>query len=192
MVALQGQRVKRFIPIELTLYLPTPDTRRTVPPLSDTATIGARIKYYRLQKGLTQEQLARSCGTSRAHIIDLEKNKISNTKPQAIQDIANALQISPLKLVTSTNRNNKGGNFIDYIIPPVSLGARIKNLRLKKGITQKELVRRTKLSKDCIWRYEKNIAKPNRNILMKIARSLNVGLTELAHIKPARRKIKCE
>lgn len=181
MAALLGQRVKRFIPVKLTLYLPTPDTRRTVPSLSDTATIGARIKYYRLQKGLTQEQLAKSCGSSRVHIVDLEKNRASNSNPRTIQNIANALQISPFKLITSNNRNDKNRNLIDHIIPPTSLGARIKNLRVKRCLTQKELVKRTRLSKDCIWRYEKNIAKPNRNILIKIARSLNVSLTELTY-----------
>lgn len=72
LAALLVQRIKRFLSLRLTLYLPTPDERHAKPILSEANTIGQRLKYYRLQKCLTQEDLASRIGTPKACIIKLE------------------------------------------------------------------------------------------------------------------------
>jgi len=182
------QRVKRFIPVELTLYLPTPDIRLIALPLSACKTLGNKIRYYRLEKGLTQEDLAALSGISKTYLVQIEKSNRSDINPLYIERIANALEINPLNFYPFNKGRAKNKNFIDYIIPPTSLGSKIKNLRLKQGLTLKEFTKKVKLSKDCIWRYEKGIAMPSREILFRIASSLNVSVAELTKEKLERRK----
>jgi DNA-binding transcriptional regulator YiaG len=69
------------------------------------------------------------------------------------------------KLISYNGSHSKKKHFLDYIIPPDTLGAKIKNLRLKQGLTFKEFTKRLKVSKDSTWRFEKNITIPNEKIL---------------------------
>lgn len=61
--------------------------------------IGARIKAARLEKGLTQLELAARLGIGRTAITKWEKGVIKNLKRDTIQQIADVLEISPLIMI---------------------------------------------------------------------------------------------
>jgi len=65
------------------------------------------------------------------------------------------------------------------LIPVDSLGSRIRNLRYKAGLAQKDMAKKLKVSKACVCRYEKNISRPNKKILKKIAKVLRVSVKKL-------------
>ena len=52
-----------------------------------------RIKACRLQKGMTQEELAEASGVSRLAISNLERGKVSNAKSKTLYAIAEALGV---------------------------------------------------------------------------------------------------
>lgn len=53
-----------------------------------------KIKQARLDKGMTQEELAKRSDVSRVTIIGLESGKITNTKVDTLRRIADALELS--------------------------------------------------------------------------------------------------
>lgn len=61
--------------------------------------IGARIKAARLEKGLTQLELATRLGIGRTAITKWEKGVIKNLKRDTIQQIADVLDMSPLTMI---------------------------------------------------------------------------------------------
>lgn len=61
--------------------------------------IGLAIAMRREQVGLTQEELAKAVGVSKASVCRWESGDISNMRRDRIQKLANALNISPLELL---------------------------------------------------------------------------------------------
>lgn len=61
----------------------------------------------------------------------------------------------------------------------MDIGNRIKELRTKKGLTQKELSEKCGLSKNGLWNYENNKRTPSIETLTNIAMALNVSLSTL-------------
>ena len=53
-----------------------------------------KIRYARLAKGMTQEELSKLSGVSRATIIGLESGKITNAKTETLRKIASALGVT--------------------------------------------------------------------------------------------------
>lgn len=60
-------------------------------------TIGENIRRIRLEKGLTQKQVAQACGTADAYIRAYELGKY-NPKPATVAKIANAMGVTPAEL----------------------------------------------------------------------------------------------
>ncbi|KYH28901.1 anaerobic benzoate catabolism transcriptional regulator [Clostridium tepidiprofundi DSM 19306] len=61
----------------------------------------------------------------------------------------------------------------------MNIGEKIKELRIKKGMTQEELAVECKLSKNAIWNYENNKRTPGIQNLEKISKALGVPLSLL-------------
>lgn len=59
---------------------------------------GLRLRYYRAQKDLTQQELALKSGVSRKQISDLEMEIQKNPRPSTIKKLADALGIKEEKL----------------------------------------------------------------------------------------------
>lgn len=55
--------------------------------------LGNKIKTYRVERGMTQVELAKKAGLSQGYLSDLEKNKFNPTAP-IIMGIAVALGVS--------------------------------------------------------------------------------------------------
>ncbi|MCF0129177.1 MAG: helix-turn-helix transcriptional regulator [Pseudobutyrivibrio sp.] len=60
---------------------------------TDTSTIGARIKNYRLKRGYTQEQLAEILGVAKSTVSYYENNKV-DMKRSVLEEVAAALDVS--------------------------------------------------------------------------------------------------
>ena len=116
-----------------------------------------------------------------------ERNEIRALNPQILQKIARALGINSVKLLPP---DAEVKNFYDHIIPRLTLGSRIKNYRMRKGLSQKKLARMLNLSRETIRRYERSISTPDKETLRKIAKVLGVSIKSLlnGHLKTQRRK----
>jgi transcriptional regulator with XRE-family HTH domain len=61
----------------------------------------------------------------------------------------------------------------------VYIGDRLKNLRIRRALTQQELADRADVSSNAINRIELNKAEPHMSTLRKLAKALDVDPTEL-------------
>ncbi len=181
MAALLVQRHKRFIPVDITIYLPTPDKRFIAETITPSSGFGNKLRYFRLKQGLTRDELAKRSGVSKAYLAEIEQKSRIQINPLYVRKIAAGLGIDPLKLVPRNSSLKKKGHYADYLIPPNTLGARIKNLRIRQGLNFKEFTRQLKVSKDSTWRFEKNITVPNKEILKRMAKILNVKALDITN-----------
>lgn len=62
-------------------------------------TVGERIRAYRERMGITQEELARKIGTRKQTIYKYENNIITNIPSDKIENIATALETTPVVLM---------------------------------------------------------------------------------------------
>jgi transcriptional regulator with XRE-family HTH domain len=61
----------------------------------------------------------------------------------------------------------------------VYIGDRLKNLRIRWALTQRELAERTGISTNALNRLELDKAEPHMSTLRKLARALDIDPTEL-------------
>jgi transcriptional regulator with XRE-family HTH domain len=61
----------------------------------------------------------------------------------------------------------------------VYIGDRLKNLRIRRALTQQELAERAGISSNALNRIELNKAEPHMSTLRKLAKALDVDPTEL-------------
>lgn len=73
--------------------------KRERPNELDMTIIGARIKMYRVKRGLTPEQLGVYAGTSGAYIRKIEKGNVKAPGIDIIHSVAHVLDISPSQLL---------------------------------------------------------------------------------------------
>ena len=66
--------------------------------------VGKKIKYYRLKKGLTIEQLAKEVGCTEADILLYEKEKREPSKERC-KNIAAVLGVPWVELISRSNNN---------------------------------------------------------------------------------------
>lgn len=70
-----------------------------------------------------------------------------------------------------------------------NLGRRLKELRMKKGLTQEELAEKTGLSVTFVGLVERGINTPSLETCNKIARALGVTLDELFYFQKDDKKL---
>ena len=91
--------------------------------LDPDATIGERVRYYRLLRGYTQEWLANECGTSTSRIREIEKDQCS-PRTSTLRRIADVLEIDLEVLTRKSDLDILEGNrniFMDNLRRMVSL-----------------------------------------------------------------------
>lgn len=66
----------------------------------------------------------------------------------------------------------------------MSIGSNIKKFRLKQKLKQSELAEKAGISRVAIGNYERDERTPNAEILLKIAKALDVTLSELMDLTP--------
>ncbi|OES44973.1 helix-turn-helix domain-containing protein [Domibacillus iocasae] len=77
--------------------------------------IGIKIKYMRLQQGLSITQLAKKANISKSYLSYLEKNPATNPSLQIVSKIAAALDTSPNYFIDETKEEVKEENNQEWI-----------------------------------------------------------------------------
>lgn len=57
----------------------------------------------------------------------------------------------------------------------IDIGKKIKELRIERGMLQKDLATKIGVARNTITQYEQNIAKPSYEVLIEIAKIFNVS-----------------
>ncbi|QYN53085.1 helix-turn-helix domain-containing protein [Lactobacillus panisapium] len=119
-----------------------------------------RIKELRKSHGLSQTELAGETGISNQAVSFYENGK-RQPKIETWQKLADYFNVSTSYLM-GLNSN--------------SFGNRIKELRIKHGLSQDDLAKVTGLTRQAISNYENNERTPNKEIWEKLADYFNVSV----------------
>ena len=119
-----------------------------------------RIKELRKSHGLSQTELARETGISNQAVSFYENGK-RQPKIETWQKLADYFNVSTRYLM--------GLNSNDF-------GNRIKELRIKNGLSQGDLAEKIGVKANTICQYEKGKRHPNNEIWQKIADCFNVSI----------------
>lgn len=69
-------------------------------------TIGSKIKKLRLEKDMTQEELARKADIPYATLLKIENDTVKNPTINTLQKLAQALEVSVDFLINLNNKKN--------------------------------------------------------------------------------------
>ena len=133
------------------------------------ATFGARLRFLRKQLNLTIAQYATKTGLAHGTIARIERDETRVLKPWVLGKI--------LPFVVSRFKEafpESGGDPYDFLMPPTSFGAFLKNLRLRRGLQQKELARLLAVNRESIRRYEGNLTKPEAAVRTKLRKAFRL------------------
>ncbi len=125
--------------------------------------LGDKIKYFRMKAGLTQEELSNKLNYSDKDIISLFETNKKNPNIKVLADIANVLSI----------------NLSYFKLDNLSLGEKIKYMRIYSGFTQLELSEKLKISNTVLSNIENNHTPPSNDIIYLLAESFNMSVSEL-------------
>jgi len=134
-------------------------------------TIGANIRALRVAYGLKQDELAKLAGIGCNTLKSYETDKTCKINPWILQNIAGALKIKDTELLNGSV-TEQPENIVDYFTPPNTFGSRIKNLRLKHKMQQKELAELLGVHRETIRRYENNLTKPDKKTVFELEKIL--------------------
>jgi transcriptional regulator with XRE-family HTH domain len=116
-------------------------------------TLGKRIEYARIVKGLSQRELSALSGVAESTVVNYEKDKISRNKAQVMKKLADALDVEPSRLYTGDTLaaalTQKGMTF----------GSRLELLRIIRGLTKEELAAASGVNGLYVGYYEHGVTK---------------------------------
>ena len=138
------------------------------------------LRSTRTARGLTQKRLARAVGLEEKTIAAYENANIhpgKNRLSGLVVRLAKALDLPPAQIEECLPRRRRAA-------APSLLGQRLRQLRLDRGLHQRELAARCGLHKIAISKYETGKAYPPPDILRTLARKLGVAAREFAHLVP--------
>lgn len=131
--------------------------------------IGKRIKELRNIRNLNQHQVAQELQVSRQMYSSYESGK-REPDLQTVVKIANYFGISLDELL----------NLDDYTEEEKkTVGGRIKQARIAKGLKQSELAEMLELAASTVALYEQNRREPNLKTIVKLAKILDLSLNYL-------------
>lgn len=133
------------------------------------ATLGTRLRFLRKSLGLTLDRFSQISGLSRNAISRIERDIIRHVEPRILGRLM-AHYANRLKEVFPE------GDPYDSIIPPKTLGAWIKNQRLRRGLEQKRLARELNVHVFSVVRYERDEFRPDAEVRKRLNKLFGPGL----------------
>lgn len=142
-------------------------------------TFGQRLNTIRYLTGLSRQQLnLLAFGVANAtNISRLEDGTVANPRPQTIERLAAAVNVSAHWLRTGRLADNEN------IVRTIGVGGRIRLEREIQGLSARELAKRSGLgeSAENVRRIERADCHPTRATLQRIAEALQVQWSMLAY-----------
>lgn len=133
------------------------------------ATLGQRLRYLRNKLGLRIKDLSPKVRLAESAIARIERDE-GRHQPWVLGRILAFLASSFKEAFPETN-----GDPYDFLIPPATFGSWLRNLRMRRGLKQRELARSLGVRPYTLVRYEAEMSKPAPAIREKLRRVLNLN-----------------
>lgn len=149
---------------------------------NDVQTVGSRIKQRRKELGLTLLDIAKYVGVTEATVQRWESGNIKNVRHEKVALLSQILQTSPAVIMgweQDQNDNENGGETMQPNNDVQTIGSKIKELRMQKGMTLQEPADKVYLNKSTLKRYEDGEIIAKRKILEALAKELGVSIQYL-------------
>ena len=166
-------RALRAPPGELRALLMPRGVRKRASPF------GQLLRQARLARGLSQHELAQRVGLSPKNLQSYETTRhcpSSQRAPQLVGRLAAALDLDPELLERRLSMPRH--------LPPTALGRRLRELRIDRGLSQRQLAARSGNTQGGVGRYERGDSYPGSSSLSALAAALGVAEAELARLLP--------
>ena len=131
------------------------------------------IKKLRKEFNVSQPQLANEIGYGKSVISSWEIGE-QIPSAEAIIILSRYFQVSTDYLLNVTDDNTTLHRFDDFDVDLVIFNYRLKDLRLKKKLSQNELAKRTSLTQTSINHWENGKCSPNANAIIALANFFGV------------------
>ena len=125
--------------------------------------IGKRIKQKASEAGLNLKTVAKEADIPYTTLYSIVKRDSERVDPSTLTKIAEALNVSMLKLATGEE----------------SFGDRLKRIREQKNFSVEKLSEQTKISETAIQMYESGEIEPGVEITKNLAETLDITIEEL-------------
>ena len=152
--------------------------------VSDTGTplrfaIGGRLRALRIERRLSQVELAAAAGCGSTHVSEIETG-IANCNLDTLEELCVALKIDVVQLFAEDAEPG-----MDCALAKERLPVNLRKLRRKRGLSQFELAERANLNPTYVGRIENSMTSLNLDRVNELARGLGVDASALfARRKP--------
>lgn len=131
------------------------------------------LKTIRKTRDLSQKQLAMAADLSFSMVSKLESGEQKKPSLDTLNKLADALNVSVCELLTTAQCDIN-----------TSLGARIKDLRVRGGYTQKDLASLLGVSASTVTKYEIGQLEPSIAMLKNLSTVFDIKVSELVDLSP--------
>ena len=119
---------------------------------------------------LTIEDLSRKSRLSHNAIARLERDETRKTNPWVLGRILPFLASRFKETFPEAT-----GDAYDFLIPPVSFGAWLQNLRLRRGLQLQELAKLLRIHPYTLIRYERNQTRPAQAVRLRLKKRFGLN-----------------
>lgn len=130
--------------------------------------MGQRLRFLRKKLGLRVKDLSPKVRLAESAIARIERDE-ARPQPWVLGRILAFLASNSKEAFPETN-----GDPYDFLIPPTSFGTWLRNLRMRRGMKQRDLARVLGVRPYSVVRYEADLTKPAPAIRERLRRVLNL------------------
>ena len=139
-------------------------------------TVGSKIHTLRIQQGLTLEEVGQRVGVGKSTVRKWESGQIASMRIDKVTLLAQTFGVTPDYLLGAEELPPESSGCTHTA--GMTVGERIKTLRLKYGYTQEELASMIGVQKAAVSKYEDGT-------VINLKRSVVTALSSVFHISPA-------
>lgn len=138
----------------------------------ENMSIGETIRKKRIERGLTQKEVADYIGVTEATVSRWESSNINNMRRDRIAKLANILKMSPADIVGISDNQDTS---VSSIPEKASTSSRLAEALQMRNMKAIDLAKETGLSRGAISQYLSGKIVPKRDNLILLAKALHVS-----------------
>lgn len=157
--------------------------------------VGARLRKRRLELNMTQQQLADAIGVTKGGLSSYELDKTTPSSGK-LKQLSKVLGVTEAYLCGMEDNASEGNEALSTDFAErkkgqltdrqIGIGEHLVKLRKERGLSSEEAAKQLGISESSLEKYEKDLTSPSYELLIRIAKLLNVSTEQLLGISTGR------